>query len=70
MPPEKKRYERGRQYSMETSFTEKVDRIRRLFKEKYTCENIRQKPENKELIETFSGGKYGCGVEEFLKRRA
>ncbi len=55
---------------MSLSIQDKAAQIRSRFEEKYTCEEITARSENAELIKSFSGGRYGRGLEEFLKLNA
>ena len=48
----------------------RVVELYRRFKEKYICEELTSEECNKTLIKTFSGGRYGKGVETFLKNAA
>lgn len=58
------------QKNNDCNLNEKVDKICSIFKEKYICEELRKQDENKQLIQHFQGGKYGEGLEVFLKETA
>ncbi len=49
---------------------DKSEILRKLFKERFSCVEITEDIQNKELIKTFDGGAKGKGVETFLKEKA
>ena len=49
---------------------DKSEILRKLFKERFSCVEITEDIQNKELIKNFDGGAKGKGVEKFLKEDA
>lgn len=76
MQQEKKRLEEGclnimNYYELESAaIVERARSISKLFKDKYECEELRSKADNKEILKYFDGGYKGRGLEVFLKERA